>query len=264
MSKNFSPSTTQNEPLKLNTRQRKAIARQAKKSARRGSPASKAPTDQRQIAGDVHVYTDDSYKDKAKRVYSSGLKQARERIAAINAKFDLPERIATACQPIHTILRRWRKNYTTAVIINRDGKARSFLPDKPGRHVILCHRSIARHLVSACCMLVRITANEDKEGNNIDGSWAIVPAQYAMMKATTIQHLKRRPFFFLRRYWYEISFDGRVQPAHLLFDYNISPLQRKTRLYVTHEYVPVRKRDETNDYFRFWRERPTANNHSSQ
>ena len=236
----------------LNSRQRKQIARNNKKR-HRGGPT--APTDARQIASGVHVYTDDSYIDKRKKVFTHGIAQAKERIKAINAKFDLPERIITALKPFKGVFRFPRKN-TSCLIINRDGRARDFLPDIPGDHRILVHRCIARQLVSGVCMLVRITKNEDADGNIIDGSWAIVPAEYRMMRATTIQHLRRRPFFFLRRYWYEISFDGRVQPAHLLFDYGLNPLARKTRFHVTHEYVPVRNQDATNDYFRFWHHLP--------
>lgn len=245
-----SPSVQQRRPI-INARQRKIIARQSRKA----KGASKAPKDPRQIASDVHVCTDDSYKDRAKRVYNSGMKEVKERINAINARFTLPDSIKTACRPLSRMLRLGR-NLTTVVIINRDGKKRSFLPDKPGDHRILCHRSIARHLVSGVCMFVRVTKNMDEGGNTIDGSWAIVPAQYALSRTTTIQHLRRRPFFFLRRYWYEISFDGRVQPAHLLFDYGLNPLLRRKRMYVTREYIPVRRQDATNDYFRFWHHKP--------
>lgn len=237
----------------LNSRQRKLIARKnAKKSVKGGFPT---PTDPRQISSDVHVYTDDSYIDKEKKVFSHGLKQAKERIKAIHAVANLKERIDTAIKPFKGVLRFSRKK-TSCLVINRDGRQRDFLPDIPGDHRILVHRCIAKQLVSGVCMLVRITKNEDKDGNVIDGSWAIVPAEYRMMRATTIQYLKRRPFFFLRRYWYEISFDGRVQPAHLLFDYGLNPTAEKTRFYVTHEYVPVRNQDATNDYFRFWHHKP--------
>ena len=248
------------EPLKLNSRTKKSLARNYKKHAR---PGVVAPKDARQISSDVHVYTDDSYKDTRKKVFTHGMDYAKRRIQDINAKFNLPEHITTACKPFSRLLTKLRGRrgyYTKVVVINREGREREFLTDKPGRHCILCHRSIAHHLVSKCCMLVRITANEDKDGHTIDGSWAMVPAQYAMMRATTIQHLRLRPLFFLHRYWYEISFDGRVQPAHLLFDYGLNPAARKTRLYVTHEYVPVRKQDATNDYFRFWHSRPATLN----
>lgn len=263
---------SENKKPTLNRAARRALAAQNRHRAKarksgplRGgnAPVSdrRQPTDHRQISPDVRVYTDDSYKNRAKIAYTSGMQQVKERIAAINARFRLPESITTACAPFSrclSALQQRRGYYTSVMVINRDGHPRDFLPDKTGRHVILCHRSIARHLVSQCCMLVRIAANEDADGHNIDGSWAIVPAQYAMMRTTTIQHLRRRPFFFLHRYWYEISFDGRVQPAHMLFDYNINPLRRRTRFWVTHEYVPVRKRDETNDYFRFWRDKPNS------
>lgn len=252
------PAVSPSEPAPfINARTRKAIARKARQQrARKGKPANVPPEDERQIAKDVHVYTDDSYIDKRKKVFTQGMAAVKERVAAINAKFQLPARIETACRPLYRFLRLFRKDYTRVLLINRDGRAREFLPDKPGDHRLLCHRAIARHLISHVCMLVRITAAEDEDGQPLDGSWAIVPAQYSMMRTTTIQHLRRRPLWFLRRYWYEISFDGRVQPAHLLFDYGLNPEARRTRLFVTHEYVPVRKQDATNDYFRFWHNRP--------
>jgi hypothetical protein len=250
MSTNNTTPNSEKKPA-LNSRARRQIAR-----ANRKKKVASVPTDPRQISSDVHVYTDDSYKDKRKKVYSHGLAEAKERIKAINAKFNLPERISTALKPFKGALRFCCKDYTSCLITNRDGRVREFLPDTPGDHRILVHRSVARQMVSGVCMLVRITANEDKDGNTIDGSWAIVPAQYRMMNATTIQEVRRRPFFFLRRYWYEITFDGRVQPAHLLFDYGLNPMARRTRFYITHEYVPVRKQDATNDYFRFWHHKP--------
>ena len=234
----------------LNSRQRRQIARENRKHKRGAS----APTDERQIASSVKVYTDDSYKDKRKKVFSHGLKEARERIKAKNATFKLPERITTALKPLSRLFPK--KKSTTCLVINKDGRAREFMPDVPGRHRILVHGCVVRQMVSGVCMLVRITSNEDKDGNIIDGSWAIVPAEYRMMNATTIQEVKRRPFFFLRRYWYEITFDGRVQPAHMLFDYGLNPMAERTRFHITHEYVPVRKQDATNDYFRFWHGKP--------
>jgi len=232
----------------LSTRQRRQMAR-----ANRRHNKKDAPTDPRQIASGVKVYTDDSYKDKRKKVYRHGLAAAKERIKAITAEFKLPEQVSTALKPLS---RLWRRSHTSCVVVNKDGRAREFLPDVPGKHRILVPGCVARQLVSGVCMLVRITSNEDKDGNVIDGSWAIVPAEYRMMRATTIQELRRRPFFFLRRYWYEITFDGRVQPAHMLFDYGLNPMARSTRFYITHEYVPVRNQDATNDYFRFWHQKP--------
>lgn len=197
---------------------------------------------------DVKVtYHDDSFKDKTKKVFSHGMKYVKERLATKNKKHELPETINSV-----------RKNMrTTCLIINKDGREREFLPDVPPVHKILVHRNIAKVMISDVCMLVRITRNRSLDEKTwIDGSWAITPAEWRMVNATTIQKLRLRPFFFLRRYWYEISFDGRVQPAHLLYDYEINPTQRKTRLWITREYVPVAKTDKFNDYFRFWKNKP--------
>lgn len=193
------------------------------------------------------VYNDDSYIDKTKKVFSHGMKAVKERLTKKNEKFDLPERIITERRPMRT----------SCLIINREGKERAFLPDKKACYKILVHGSVVRDMVSKCCMLLRITTNREKETDRyLDGSWAITPAEYRMMSSTTIQHVRRRPWFFLRRYWYEISFDGRVQPAHLLFDYELNPTAKKTRLWITREYVPIQKTDRFNDYFRFWRNKP--------
>ena len=134
-------------------------------------------------------YTDDSYKDKTKRVFKSGMQYVKDRLEAAKAKFDLPEKVDTV-----------RRNYRSkVVIINRDGREREFLPDIPPQHKILVHRSVAKVMVSKVCMLVRITASRNKEDKYIDGSWAITPAEYQMMNGTTIQHVRRRSWFFLRR-----------------------------------------------------------------
>lgn len=215
-------------------------ARRIKESQKR---RQKKHNPNRVVTDNKIVYKDDSYKDKTKRVFSHGLQYARERIKAAKAKFDRPEHIETVRRNLNT----------TCLVINRDGRQRQFMPDVPPCHKILVHRNIARVLVSKVCMLVRITANYTKDNEWIDGSWAMTPAEYRMMQATTIQHLHRRPWFFLRRYWYEIDFDGHVQPAHLFYDYEIDPTSEKVRLHVTREYVPVAKTDKFNDYFRFWK-----------
>lgn len=196
--------------------------------------------------GEKHHYTDDSYIDKTKKNFKSGMNYVKDRLAAAKAKFDKPERVRTERKDL----------LTTCLVINRDGRVREFLPDVKPQHKILVHRNIAKVLVSGCCMLVRITKNEDKEGRYIDGSWAITPAEYRMMNATTIQMMRKRKWWFLHRYWYEIDFDGRVQPAHLLFDYQLNPINEKTRFWITREYVPVNDTDEFNDYFRFWKTKP--------
>lgn len=192
-------------------------------------------------------YTDDSYKDKTKRVFSKGMQYVKDRLAAQKAKFDLPEKV-------ETVKRNFRSK---CLIINRDGRQREFLPDVPSDHRILVHRSVAKVMVSRVCMLLRVTACEDKDGQYIDGSWAITPAEYRMMNGTTIQHVRRRKWFFLRRYWYEISFDGRVQPGGLFYDYGLPVESERQALWLTREYVLVAKTDKFNDYFRFWRDKPS-------
>lgn len=200
---------------------------------------------------DKIVYHDDSYIDKTKRAVTHGMQYVKDRLKQKNQHFDLPEEIKTVRRPLRT----------RCVIINRDGRDRAFLPDVKPQHKILVHGSIARTLVSKVCMLVRITSNRSKADDSyIDGSWAITPAEYRMMNATTIQYLRRRPWFLFRRYWYEISFDGRVQPAHLLYDYEIDPASTKTRLWITREYVAIADTDRFNDYFRFWKDKPSKKN----
>lgn len=211
--------------------------------------AKKKNKQQKMIKSDdvkIH-YTDDSYIDKTKKAFTSGLQAVKERVSKKNATHELPERIITKRLPLRT----------TCLIINKEGKERAFLPDKKPCYKILVHGSVVRDMVSKCCMLVRIARNRTIETDEyLDGSWAITPAEYRMMTQTTIQHVRRRPWFFLRRYWYEISFDGRVQPAHLLFDYELNPEASRTRLWITREYVPINKTDRFNDYFRFWRNKP--------
>lgn len=191
----------------------------------------------------ARVYRDESYKDKTKRVYRQGMDFVKKRLSQKSESHELPERIRTERKPL----------LSDCLVINRDGRQREFLPDVPSRHKILVHRSVARVMVSEVCMLVRITRHEDRQGGYIDGSWAIMPVDYRMGGITTIQHVRRRPWWFLHRYWYEISFDGRVQPASLFYDYNINVEKRRQRLWITREYVPVNKTDEFNDYFRLWK-----------
>jgi hypothetical protein len=91
---------------------------------------------------DVKVtYTDDSYIDKTKKVFSHGMKAVKERIAKKNAKYDLPERIITERKPL----------LTSCLIINREGKERAFLPDKEPQYKILVHGSVVKQMVSAVC-----------------------------------------------------------------------------------------------------------------
>lgn len=230
------------------TEQKITINRKARKAIQKYAKNKNKDHKKMVTSDDVKVvYKDDSYIDKTKKVFSSGMAAVKERLAKKNTKHELPERIITERHPL----------LTDCLIINREGKERAFLPDKKPCYKILVHRSVAKHMVSAVCMLLRIARNRTIETDEyLDGSWAITPAEYRMMNATDIQHVRRRPWFFLRRYWYEISFDGRVQPAHLLFDYELDPTAKKTRLWITREYVPIAKTDRFNDYFRFWRNKP--------
>jgi len=191
--------------------------------------------------------------------HADHVRDVKNYISRLKQKITLPFQVQT--------LRRGK--ISTVLIINRDGRERELLPDRPGDHRVLCHRSVARTITSSMCVFSKITQSERiiKPGDTlpdgtvseverrefIDGSWTIAPCAPAMLNGTTVQHVRRRPFFFLRRYWYEISFDGRVQPGGLFYDYGISPLTRRQRLYITHEYIPVRHSDAENDYFRFWR-----------
>ena len=228
------------QKITINCKARKAIQKHVKNKNKDHKNILKS--------GDVKVvYKDDSYIDKTKKVFSHGMQAVKERLKQKNEHFDLPERIITERRPL----------LTSCLIINREGKERDFLPDRNPIYKILVHGSVVKDMVSKCCMLVRIARNRTVETDEyLDGSWAITPAAYSMMATTTIQHVRRRPFWFLRRYWYEISFDGRVQPAHLLFDYDLDPLAKKTRLWITREYVPIVHTDRFNDYFRFWRNKP--------
>lgn len=224
--------------IPINRKMNKALVKAASKSRKHNA--------NRIEETDHIVYKDNSYKDKRKVVHQGVVNQAKQRIKDMHKKFALPEFIHT--------LRKGK--VTDCMLVNLDGKERAFLPNKAPGHYLYVHANIARALVSGVCMFARVTKNKDKDGNIIDGSWALVPAEYEMMQATTIQSVERRTFWFLRKYHYRITFDGRVQPAHLLWDYGINPAKKHQRLYVTREYVPVRKTDKSNDYFRFWYHRP--------
>lgn len=228
---------------RYNRHTRRGMAKNNKKKGtrlvREGSKA--------EIKDGVKTYYDDSYKDKTKKAVTHGMQYVKDRLDQAKAKFDRPERINTVRKPLRT----------KCVILNRDGRSRDFLPDVPPKHKILVHGKVARVMISDVCMLVRITKNEDKDGNYIDGSWAMTPADVKMIGATDIQHVRRRKWWFLRRYWYEISFDGRVQPASLFYDYGIGVMREKQALWLTREYVPINKTDRFNDYFRFWKKKPS-------
>lgn len=176
------------------------------------------------------------YIDPLKKVSKSAKEYIDSRIKQMHEKFTLPDRVNMERLPMKT----------TVKVINIPGKQRELLPDRKGCYKILCKGKIAKVMKSGVCMFVRIT-------NAWDGSWAIVPAQAAMGNVTTIQEVRKRSFPWLRRYSYEISFDGRVQPAHLFYDYGLRPDMKSMTFYVTREYVKVRgKNEDYNDYFRLW------------
>lgn len=178
----------------------------------------------------------DGYIDPLKKVSKSTKEYIDARIKQMHEKFDLPESVKMERTPMRT----------TVKVINIPGKERELLPDRKARYKVLCKGKLAKVMKSGVCMFVRIT-------NAIDGSWAIVPAQVAMANVTTIQDVKKRSFAWLRRYSYEISFDGHVQPAQLFFDYGLRPDMKSWTFYVTREYVKVRgKNEDYNDYFRLW------------
>ena len=178
----------------------------------------------------------DGYIDPLKKVSRSAKEYIDERIKQLNEKFDLPSKVNMERKPMKTKVK----------VINIPGKTRELMPDKKACYKVLCKGKLAKVMKSGVCMFVRIT-------NAIDGSWAIVPAQVAMANVTTIQDVKKRSFSWLRRYSYEISFDGHVQPAQLFFDYGLRPDMKQMTFHVTREYVKVRgKNEDYNDYFRLW------------
>ena len=178
--------------------------------------------------------------------HAENVRKVKNYIRRLKQKITLPFEIQT--------LRKG--DVSTVLIINREGKQRELMPDKRGCHKILCHAKVAKVITSNMCILSKITQHEritDEGRQWIDGSWSIAPCSPAMLTGTTVQHVRRRPFWFLRRYWYEISFDGRVQPASLFYDYDINPITLKHRFFITHEFIKVKNKDAENDYFRFWR-----------
>ena len=232
---------------KNNTVAAPKINRHARRAMERTNRKTRTTRLVKEKDGDSVVYHDDSYKDKTKKVISHGMQFVKDRLAMMKESgHERPEKVNTVRLPF----------LSTCLVLNRDGKERELLPDRKPVHKILVHRSVAKVMISRVCMLLRVTANEDKEGKYIDGSWVISPADYRMLNVTTIQHVRRRPWFFLRRYWYEIDFDGRVQPASLFYDYRLDVTSHRQRLWMTREFVEVAKEDAFNDYFRLWRDRP--------
>lgn len=197
--------------------------------------------------------------EEPKKVFhKDAFDRVQKMIDRLHAKAKLPDKLIMA-----------RRNYrSTVCVINREGKKRELLADKKGRHVMLCHGKMARIFVNQVCIFAKIQKSfTDGDGENVsevwhDGSWSICPAKVAMSNRTTIQDVRLRPWFFLHRYWYEITFNGHVQPAMMLTDYNLNPERKKQHFFVTREYVKVRNQDAENDYLRFWLHKPQKNEES--
>ena len=196
------------------------------------------------------VKEEEPVKQPKKVFHADNVRNVKNYINRLKQKIELPFQIET--------LRKGK--ISTVIVLNKDGKQRELLPDKPGVHKILCHGSVAKAITSNMCVVTKITKNEreitDPEGQIhiewIDGSWSVAPCSPEMLNGTTVQHVRKRRFWIFRRYHYEISFDGRVQPGSLFYDYHIDPLTKRLKLYITHEFIKVRYKDAENDYFRFW------------
>ena len=223
----------------INRQQRRAAARLKRPDRLMTVEQAKAANRQR-TGSTMTRELIDGYIDPLKKISKSAKEYIDERIKQMHQKFDLPKEIQMERMPMHT----------SVVVINEPGKTRELLPDKIGQYKILCKGKIAKVMKSQVCMLIRITSAED-------GSWAIVPAMPDMANVTTVQEVRKRSFSLLRRYSYEISFNGHVQPAHLFFDYHLRPNITRQKMYVTREYVKVRgKNEDYNDYFRLWYNKP--------
>lgn len=239
MTKKFSPDDP-NRPRNVIKRQRREQREQHKRLMRQKEEAKNNPD------------TEPAPKEKQKIFHADHVKDVKDYIKRLNKKIKLPFTVDT--------LRKGK--VSDVLVINIDGRVRELFPDIPPKHKILCHGKVARVITSGMCVFAKITQHEriDAETGRewIDGSWTIAPCSPAMLNGTTVQHVRRRKWFFLHRYWYEISFDGRVQPASLFYDYDIDPTTTKQRFYVTHEYIKVRNSNVENDYFRFWKNKTNS------
>mgnify|MGYP003307315308 CR=1 FL=1 len=180
------------------------------------------------------------WKDARKVFHPEAFAAMKQRIKEKNAKFDRPE----------SVNMERRRGVFRVKLINVPGRTRELLPDTPGRYYMLIPRSMARIFVSGVCQFVRISKSSD-------GSWAIVPADVGWTATTEVAHVRRRSWWFLRRYPYLIDMSGRVQPASMLYDYNIDPTRPSQEFYVTREYVKVRHQDAYNDYLRIHKTKPS-------
>lgn len=192
--------------------------------------------------------------EKGGKVFHAGIvADMKRRIRRITQHISLPASVLT--------LRRG--HIVSCLVVNRPAVPHELLPDRPAAYKVLCTAAVARIMTSHMCVFAKITQHErtadDGTRQWIDGSWTLAPCTPALLNGTTVQHVRRRRFWWLHRYHYEISFDGRVQPASLFYDYDIDPLTRRKRMWLTHEYVEVRNHPgRENDFIRFWRCRSNA------
>ena len=82
--------------------------------------------------------------------------------------------------------------YTCAAIGNVYMNYRLFLLHGESKYYDVLERTLYNGLISGVSL----------DGGGFDKS-----------NYTTIQEVRLRPWFFLHRYWYEITFDGRVEPV---------------------------------------------------
>lgn len=223
------------------TQQNRKARRAAKKhSAKKGERVMRTPS--KQEMKEARKYKQDMSAEAVEK--RNIFRDMLAKVKKSKEHFELPETVSTTRYP----------KITRVKVINKDGRYRELLPDVPGQHKILCHKSVAKVITSGACIIVQIT--KSKDGSPQDGSWAICPEAVAMANTTTVQFVRRRSWWWLRRYSYEISFDGRIQPAGLFWAYGLNPEIEEQSFYLTHETVTVKSTGELNHYFRFWLNKP--------
>lgn len=181
--------------------------------------------------------------------HADTVKAVKERIARLKKKIKLPQ----------SIIPEGVSFVAPCVVINRDGVTREILPDTAPQHKILLTRRAAKVITSRLAVFAKVTQHEEiRDGQRtwIDGSWTIAPAHPAMINGTTVQHLSRRFLWFLRRYPYAMSFDGRVQPAALFYDYDIDPCATRQKMWLRLEWMTVKGTDRRNSWFRILKNKP--------
>jgi hypothetical protein len=203
----------------------------------------------KRIQKNVKCVEEQIKKEESPKVYHKDIaEEVKRRIARKKQKYDLPSHT----EPVK------RNVVSNCMVINIDGKSRELLPDKPGVHKILLHGKIAKLITSKMCLIHKITKSEVIENDirkYIDGSYAISPCSPKMLNGTTVQHLKKRKLWFLKKYWYEINYDGRVQPSVHFYDYGIDPTAKRQRFCLSNDIFSVKDKEE--NIIRFWLTKPS-------